>query len=167
MGPGPAHPAGGGPRWSLCRAVPGPSRRQAGLYRTGRCLTRLRRGGGSRSKLAKRDAILGAERLGRLGSWAGCPRHAGVGAGRRGEGWESAECRVRSGVVVGIGVGIKIRIIGFVEGGEVGGAEVADFMAEVEIDADEFVAVNPGEVAFGDGGFDVGLAWSKPRAPAA
>jgi len=70
-------------------------------------------------------------------------------------------------VVVGIGVGIKIRIIGFVEGGEVGGAEVADFMAEVEIDADEFVAVNPGEVAFGDGGFDVGLAWSKPRAPAA
>ncbi len=34
-------------------------------------------------------------------------------------------------------------------------------MAEIEVDADEFVAVNPGEVAFGDGGFDVGLDFGE------
>ncbi len=34
-------------------------------------------------------------------------------------------------------------------------------MAEVEVDADEFVAVDPGEVAFGDGGFDVGLDFGE------
>jgi hypothetical protein len=34
-------------------------------------------------------------------------------------------------------------------------------MAEVEVDADEFVVVNPGEVAFGDGGFDVGLDFGE------
>ncbi len=51
--------------------------------------------------------------------------------------------------------------MGFVEGGEVGGAEVADFVAEIEVDADELVAVNPGEVAFGDGGFDVGLDFGQ------
>jgi hypothetical protein len=34
-------------------------------------------------------------------------------------------------------------------------------MAEIEVDADEFVAVNPGEVAFGDGGFDVGLDFGQ------
>jgi hypothetical protein len=56
---------------------------------------------------------------------------------------------------------IRIRIQRFIEGGEVGGAEVADFVAEVEIDADEFVAVNPGEVAFDDGGFDVGLDFGQ------
>jgi hypothetical protein len=60
-----------------------------------------------------------------------------------------------------IKIRIKIRIMGFVECGEVGGAEVADFMAEAEVDADEFVAVDPGEVAFGDGGFDVGLDFGQ------
>jgi hypothetical protein len=34
-------------------------------------------------------------------------------------------------------------------------------MAEVEVDADEFVAVNPVEVAFGDGGFDIGLDFGQ------
>jgi hypothetical protein len=34
-------------------------------------------------------------------------------------------------------------------------------MAEIEVDADELVAVNPGEVAFGDGGFDVGLDFGQ------
>jgi hypothetical protein len=34
-------------------------------------------------------------------------------------------------------------------------------MAEGEVDADEFVAVDPGEVAFGDGGFDVGLDFGQ------
>ena len=34
-------------------------------------------------------------------------------------------------------------------------------MAEIEVDADEFVAVNPGEVAFGNGGLDVGLDFGK------
>jgi hypothetical protein len=57
----------------------------------------------------------------------------------------------------GRGIKIRISIKGFIKGGEVGGAEGADFVAEIEVDADEFVAVNPGEVAFGDGGFDVGL----------
>jgi hypothetical protein len=61
----------------------------------------------------------------------------------------------------GIRIRIRIRVIGFAEGGEVGGAEGADFVAEVEVDADEFVAVNPGEVAFGDGGFDVGLDFGE------
>jgi hypothetical protein len=56
-----------------------------------------------------------------------------------------------------------IRIWRFVEGSEVGGAEGADFMAEIEVDADEFVAVNPGEVAFGDGGFDFGLDFGQAR----
>ena len=64
-------------------------------------------------------------------------------------------------VRIGIGIGIGIRIWGFVEGGEIFGAEVADFVAEIEVDADEFVAVNPGEVAFGDGGFDVGLDFGE------
>jgi hypothetical protein len=36
-------------------------------------------------------------------------------------------------------------------------------MAEIQVDADEFVAVNPGEVAFGDGGFDVGLDFGQAR----
>ena len=49
------------------------------------------------------------------------------------------------------------------EGSEVGGAEVTDFVAEIQEDADEFVAVNPGEVAFGDGGFDVGLDFGQAR----
>jgi hypothetical protein len=31
-------------------------------------------------------------------------------------------------------------------------------VAEIDVDADELVAVNPGEVAFGDGGSDVGEA---------
>jgi len=47
------------------------------------------------------------------------------------------------------------------EGSEVGGAEVTDFVAEIQEDADEFVAVNPGEVAFGYGGFDVGLDFGQ------
>jgi hypothetical protein len=34
-------------------------------------------------------------------------------------------------------------------------------VAQIEVDADEFVAVNPREVAFGDGGFDVGLDFSQ------
>jgi len=56
---------------------------------------------------------------------------------------------------------IRIRIKGLIEGGEVGGAEIADFVAEIEVDADEFVTVDPVEVAFGDGGFDVGLDFGE------
>jgi hypothetical protein len=72
---------------------------------------------------------------------------------------------------VGSGIRSRIRsrgrklgrggIWGFIEGGKVGGAEVPDFVAEIEVDADEFVDVNPGEVAFGDGGFDVGLDFGQ------
>jgi hypothetical protein len=69
----------------------------------------------------------------------------------------NAECGVR----IGRGIRSGGRVCRLVEWGEVGGAEVADFMAEIEVDADEFVAVNPGEVAFGDGGFDVGLDFGE------
>jgi hypothetical protein len=74
------------------------------------------------------------------------------GAWRRVRGW-GRRIRIR--------IGNGIRIEGLVEGGEVGGAEGADFVAEIEVDADEFVAVDPVEVAFGDGGFDVGLDFGE------
>ena len=75
--------------------------------------------------------------------------------------WGFMEREIRSRVRSRRREGGRVRIWGFVEWGEVGGADVADFMAEVEVDADEFVAVDPVEVAFGDGGFDVGLDFGE------
>jgi hypothetical protein len=96
-------------------------------------------------------------RSGLGGTWGCIEREIG----RRSRIKIKIKIEIRIGIGSGSRRGGRGRTWGLVEGGEVGGAKVADFAAEVEVDADEFVAVDPGEVAFGNGGFDVGLDFGQ------